>query len=537
MTRIFDIPLYPYERHPDQDAIQIVRHPVVVVGAGPVGLVVAIDLAQQDVPVVVLDDNEKVSAGSRAVSYAKRPLEILDRLGCAGPVLDRGVAWSISKLFVGDQLIHEFDLLPEDGHAHPAFVNLQQYALEEALVARLRALQAEGRKIDLRGGNKVSAIASHEDHVTLEIDTPEASYNIEADWLVACDGAGSPIRRMMGIEFAGVDFEDHFLVVDVKAKTGFPAERRFWFDPPFNPGQSALLHKQPDDLWRIEFQIGHDIDREAELAPEAIDRRLRAMLGKEMTYELESASVYTFQSRRMEQFHKNRVVFAGDAAHQVPPFGARGANAGLQDADNLGWKLALVAKGQAPAALLDSYDVERIMGAEENMRHSTRATEFVTPKSEASRLFRDAVLDLAERHEFARPLVNSGRLSQPAIYDGSPINTPDALESAPARSRPGAPCPDAPIGDGFLLSRLGGGFVLLAIDTEAPETFEDGGIVATRLAVSARDDPSGALAARYLGDEPSAVYLIRPDQHVAARFADFDEDQIRFALRRATGKE
>jgi 3-(3-hydroxy-phenyl)propionate hydroxylase len=537
MSKISDVPLYPYERHPDQDALAIMRHPVVVVGAGPVGLTAAIDLALQDVPVVVLDNNERVSTGSRAVSYAKRPLEILDRLGCGAPVVARGIAWNIGRIFVSDRQIHEFDLLTEDGHANPAFVNLQQYYLEAVLVERLRMLQAEGRRIELRGGNKVSAIASHDGHVTLEIDTPEASYNIEADWLIACDGANSPIRRMMGIDFAGRAVEDNFLVIDVRMQTDFPAERRFWFDPPFNPGQSVLMHKQPDNLWRIEFQIGRGIDRDAELAPEAIDRRLRAMLGKQVSYELELASIYSFECRRMERFHQNRVIFAGDSAHQVAPFGARGANSGIQDADNLGWKLALVLNGKAPEALLDSYDAERILGADDNIRHSTQATEFIAPKSEMSLLFRDAVLDLARQHDFARPLVNSGRLSLPAVYDGSPINTPDALEGGPARSRPGAPCPDAPVGDGFLLSLLGGGFTLLTIDTDAPATVEEDGITATRLALSAGDDATGALAARYLGAAPTAVYLIRPDQHVAARFADYDEHQIRFAIRRATGKE
>lgn len=537
MTRIIDVPLYPYQRNRDQDAIRIARHPVVVVGAGPVGLAMAIDLAQQDVPVVVLDNNEKVSVGSRAVSYAKRPLEILDRLGCGAPIVEQGVAWNIGKVFFADRQINAFDLLPEDGHGRPAFVNLPQYRLEATLVERLHALQAEGKPVQLRGGNKVSAIASHDDHVTLEIDTPEAAYNIEADWLIACDGAGSPIRRMMGIDFAGRAFEDNFLIVDVVMQADFPSERWFWFDPPFHRGQSVLLHKQPDDLWRIEFQIGRDIDREAELAPEAIDKRLRAMLGKEVTYSLEWASIYNFECRRMQKFQQNRVIFAGDSAHQVAPFGARGANAGLQDVDNLGWKLALVLNGSAPATLLESYDFERILGADENIRHSSRSTEFITPKSEMSLLFRDAVLDLAETHEFTRPLVNSGRLSLPAVYDGSPINTPDALADGPERSRPGAPCPDAPVGDGFLLSMLGGGFTLLTIDTDAPETVEEDGITVTRLALSAGDDPTGALTARYLGAAPTAVYLIRPDQHVAARFADYDEDQIRFAIRRATGKE
>ncbi|GGD38659.1 FAD-dependent oxidoreductase [Sinisalibacter lacisalsi] len=536
MNKIFEVPLYPYERSPDQDANEAVRHPVVIVGAGPVGLGAAIDLAQSGVPVLVLDDNDRVSFGSRAICFAKRPLEILDRLGCGERMVEKGVEWELGKVFFDERQIYEFNLLPEKGHRRPAFINLQQYYFEEYMIDRLRELQAEGAPIELRGGNKVAAIGNHSDHVKMEIDTPDGPYELEADWLIACDGAGSPIRRMLGMEFVGQVFEDNFLIADVIMEADFPTERWFWFDPPFNRGQSALLHKQPDNVWRIDFQIGWDIDREAELKPENIDRRLKEMLGEDVAYELEWSSIYTFQCRRMERFLEGRVIFAGDAAHQVSPFGARGANSGLQDADNLAWKLKLVIEDKAPESLLRSYDAERVYGADENILNSTRSTDFITPKSDTSRIFRDAVLDLAEHHEFARPFVNSGRLSVPCTYDGSPLNTPDALDG-PARARPGSPCPDAPLGKGYLLDRLGGQFTLLTIDAEAPDQIEEDGITATRLALSAKDDPTGALAARYLGDAASAVYLIRPDQHVAARFPEYDEAQVRQALRRATGKE
>ncbi|HHS94051.1 MAG TPA: FAD-dependent oxidoreductase, partial [Rhodobacterales bacterium] len=505
--------------------------------AGPVGLALAIDLAQADVPVVVLDDNEKVSTGSRAICFAQRPLEILDRLGCGEAMVDKGVEWDVGKVFFDERQVYEFDLQPEGGHARPAFVNLQQYHFEAYLVERVRALQAAGKPIEIRGANKVAAIGNHGDRAHIEIETPEGPYELAADWLVACDGANSPTRRMLGLDFVGKVFEDNFLIADVIMEADFPTERWFWFDPPFNRGQSALLHKQPDNVWRIDFQIGWDIDRDEELKPENIDKRLRAMLGEEIAYSLEWSSIYTFQSRRMERFHQGRVIFAGDAAHQVSPFGARGANSGLQDGDNLAWKLKLILEGASPESLLESYDYERILGADENILASTRSTEFITPKSDMSRILRDAVLSLAEQHEFARPLVNSGRLSVPAVYDGSPLNTPDGLEGGPARTRPGAPCPDAPLGEGFLLQRLGNAFTLLTIDAEAPDDLEVDGIALNRLALSASDDATGALAARYLGSAPGAVYLIRPDQHVAARFNDYNEDLIRFAVRRATGKE
>ena len=536
MNRIFETPLYAYRRSPDQDAAGPVRRPVVVVGAGPVGLAAAIDLALNDVPVVVLDDNDKVSFGSRAICFAKRPLEILDRLGCGAPMVEKGVTWNLGKVYFGERRVYGFNLLPEEGHKRPAFINLQQYHFEKYLVDRVRELEAEGRPIEIRGRNRVTAVEPGVDRVRLDVETPDGPYRLEADWLVACDGAGSPVRAMMGLDFVGRVFEDNFLIADVRMEADFPTERWFWFDPPFNKGQSALLHKQPDGIWRIDLQLGWDIDKDREKKPENVIPRLKAMLGEEARFELEWVSIYTFQCRRMERFRHGRVVFAGDAAHQVSPFGARGANSGLQDTDNLVWKLKLVLDGLAPESLLDSYDDERLHGADENIRNSTRSTDFITPKSETSRLFRDAVLDLSESFAFARPLVNSGRLSVPCTYDGSPLNGPDA-DDMPARTRPGSPAVDAPVAGGWLLDRLGGGFQLLTIDRDAPDRLDIDGVEIARVALASDDDPSGALSERYLGAASGAVYLMRPDQHVAARWLAFDEGAVRAALKRAVGWE
>jgi len=531
MTKIFETPLYAYRRSPDQDASPTARHPVVVIGAGPIGLAAAIDLAQQDIPVVVLDDNNRVSFGSRAICFAKRPLEILDRLGCGEPMVEKGVLWDTGRVFFDEAEAYSFNLLAEEGHKNPAFINLQQYHFEAYLVDRLRALEAEGKPVELRGGNKVTALADNGDHVRLEVDTPEGSYLLEADWLIAADGANSPTRRMLGHDFEGRVFEDNFLIADVIMEADFPAERWFWFDPPFNRGQSALLHKQPDNVWRIDLQLGWDIDREKEMKPENVIPRLKAMLGEDAKFELEWVSIYTFQCRRMERFRFGRTLFAGDAAHQVSPFGARGANSGLQDTDNLIWKLKLVLEGKAPESLLDSYSDERVYGADENILNSTRSTDFITPKSEQSRLFRDAVLTLAQDHDFARPLVNSGRLSVPCTYDGSRLNGPD-VALLPADTRPGAPLKDADTGDGWLLGKTGDRFQLLCFNVEAPELIEAGDIKIERLSLPANGD----LRTRYLGDADSAVYLIRPDQHIAARWLAFDEAKVKAALDTAIGK-
>ncbi|MCF6273203.1 MAG: FAD-dependent oxidoreductase [Rhodobacteraceae bacterium] len=531
MGKIFNTPLYPYQRSEDQDPGPATRHKVIIIGAGPVGLAAAIDLAQQDIPVLVLDDNDRVSFGSRAICFAKRPLEILDRLGCGEPMVARGVAWDTGRVFFDKDEAYSFNLLPETDHKNPAFINLQQYTFEEKLVERVRALQEQGKPIELRGKNKVTALADNGGHVRLEVDTPEGSYLLETDWLIACDGATSPTRRMLGHDFEGRVFEDNFLIVDVIMQADFPAERWFWFDPPFNRGQSALLHKQPDNVWRIDFQIGQDIDREAELEPENIHRRLRAMLGKDAEFELEWASIYTFQCRRMERFRYGRTLFAGDAAHQVSPFGARGANSGLQDTDNLVWKLKLVIEGKAGEDLLDTYSDERIYGADENILNSTRSTDFITPKTEISRIFRDAVLTLAKEHEFARPLVNSGRLSVPCTYDDSKLNGPD-MEQLPRATRPGAPLKDADTGTGWLLDQTGNDFQLLGINADVPETLEVGGITIKGFQLS----PTESLKTCYLGDARAAVYLIRPDQHVVARWLAYSKSATIAALRQATGK-
>ena len=441
--------LYPYERSADQDAETPVRHPVVVMGGGPIGVAIALDLGLQGIPVVVLDDHEGVGQGSRAICFAKRSLEIADRYGCAAPMLDKGVVWNLGKVFHRDRKVFEFNLLPEEGHKFPAFINLQQPYFEKFLVERVRAAQADGAPIEIRGKTRVETVDVRGDHVVLDMDTPEGPYRIEADWLIGCDGASSPLRAMLDLEFTGKVFQDSFLIADIRMPGGsFPTERWFWFEPPHGSGASTLLHKQPDDIWRVDFQIGWDVDRKEELKEENIRRRLDAMLG-DVDYDLVWSSIYTFQCKRMEAFRHGRVLFAGDSAHQVSPFGARGANSGMQDVDNLGWKLGLVLKGLAPEALLDSYHEERAHGADENILNSTRATDFITPKSPVSHLFRNAVLDLAAEHPFARPLVNSGRLSVPCTYDGLSLNGPDALPGGPSRTRVGSACPDAPVGDGY----------------------------------------------------------------------------------------
>jgi 3-(3-hydroxy-phenyl)propionate hydroxylase len=537
----FEAREFAYRRSADQQAAQPARHPVVVVGAGPVGLSLAVDLAQRGVPVVLLDNDHRLSSGSRAICFAKRTLEIFDRLGCAQPMVERGVSWKVGKVYLRDEPIYRFDLLPEAGHERPAFINLQQYYVEGFLAERALQLPL----LDLRWKNTVVGIQPLEEGAVLEVDTPDGPYRLQADHVVACDGSRSPLRALLGLEAKGRIFRDRFLIADLAMDApDFPTERRFWFDPPFHPGQSVLMHKQADGVWRVDFQLGWDADPEQERRPERIAPRVKALLASigaaSLSFELRWASVYTFACQRMEKFRHGRVLFAGDAAHGVSPFGARGANSGVQDADNLGWKLALVLRGQAPDSLLDSYASEREFAADENILNSTRATDFITPKSAASRLFRDATLALAREHPFARQLVNTGRLSVPATLTDSPLNTPD-IDRFAAAMCPGAPAADAPLQRegqrSWLLRELGEGFTLLIFGTAPPWARAlPLNVLAVADAVDGAGwvDAEGWCAKRY-DAQPGTAYLLRPDQHVCARWRQADEAAVRAAWTRARG--
>jgi 3-(3-hydroxy-phenyl)propionate hydroxylase len=555
VLQTYSWPRYEARRAPELGASDVRRVPLVVVGAGPVGLSAAIDAAQRGLPVIVLDDDNTVSVGSRGVCYAKRTLEIFDRLGVGQRVVDKGVTWNVGRTFHGDREVFRFDLLPEAGHHRPGMVNLQQYHLEQYLVERAMALPA----IDLRWQHRLAQVVPDADGVTLAVETAEGPYALRTDWLIAADGTRSTVRRQMGLDIEGKVFQDRFLIADVVLDgEPFPlerTERRFWFAPKFHAGESALMHRQADNVWRLDFQLGWDTDPEAEKDPERVRARVCDALDQQgyghIGFELEWVSVYTFQCRRMAEFRHGHVLFAGDSAHQVSPFGARGANSGVQDTDNLMWKLERVIAGRSPEALLDSYSRERTAAADENLLNSTRSTDFMTPKSRAARVLRDAVLSLAAEVPAGRALVNSGRLSVPTWLTDSPLNTPD-VDAFDGWMVPGAPMDDAPVrgphGDGWLLdaaSEVGApnGFVLLHFSRPSQATRDvaaASGVAVLSLLEAAEPTPGAwhdahGLAARRYDARPGTCYLIRPDQHVAARWRRFDAGAMRAALARATG--
>ncbi len=560
---IENIPVYKtktYVKAPELSAKKPAHQQVVIVGAGPIGLAMALDLARRGHDVLVLTELEFIAHCSKAICFAKQALDILDRLGVGERLIDKGVIWNVGKVFHadGDEPIHQFDMLPVKDQKNPGFINIQQYYLEDYLCDALEAMD----NVDIRWGHKVSDIISGDDDSLLTVETPDGSYQLLADFVLACDGSNSTVRTLLGLDFEGQVFEDNFLIADVRFKQARPSERWFWFDPPFNPGKSALLHKQPDDVWRMDFQLGWDIDREAAVKPENVEPYIRGMLGEDIDFEKEWYSVYTFRCCRMRRFLHGRVVFLGDSAHLVSPFGARGANSGFADVDNLGWKLDLILNGQADLQLLETYNQERTAAADINIAHSTRATDFITPKNAASHDFRNGLLELAATCPFARETINSGRL-----YTAAPYEQPDAVRSGEGvwpQAGPLSPVPGAMALDGpltingrnvWLFDLLGDTFSLLYFGhdqqtLEQLRAFETAGGNNTHAVQvlqiqdqngngkahdSALIDANGLLRQRY-DAQAESIYLLRPDRYVAARFQGAREADITAALRAATGQ-
>ena len=499
------------------------RRRVVIVGAGPVGLTLALDLGQRGHDVLLLSRLDFVAAGSKAICFAKRSLEIWDRLGVADVMLDTGVVWNVGKVFWGNRPgpIYQFDLLPDKYQRFPAFINLQQYHVESRLIDALGAFP----NVELRWGHRVEGVDQRPEGAQLSVASEAGSYAIECDWLIACDGCKSTVRSSLGLDFEGRIFEDNFLIADIRMKADFPSERWFWFDPPFNRHQSALLHKQPDDIWRLDFQLGWEIDREASVRPENVEPLVRGLLGPDIAFEREWYSVYTFQCRRMSRFVHGRIIFAGDSAHVVSPFGARGCNGGLADVENLGWKLDLVLCNESPEALIESYNDEAVVAADVNIGHSSRATDFMSPKTPAARALRDAVLDLAAEHEFARGFVNSGRLSSAVSYTDTGLSTLDRSDERWNGLPPGTPALDVPVGSGWLFEGREKGFML--VGHHAPDF--------PGLPIAHIED-SNKLAIERYDLEPGSVYLVRPDRYVAARWRSPSRGAIDAAHDMATGR-
>jgi 3-(3-hydroxy-phenyl)propionate hydroxylase len=520
------LPKYEFRRPPELAGGASPLYPVAIVGAGLAGLVSALELASRGVRCVLLDDDDTVGAqglSSRGICHAKRSLEIYDRFGVAERIRAKGVTWNEGDVYVRDERIYTFNLQPEQDQKFPAFVNLQQFYVEQYLVEAL----ARAAPDCLRWKSRVAGVEQHADCVALEVETPAGRYALRAQYVVAADGAHSVLRERLGArDEESALFDNIWCIADVKLAGTPGAVRRSYLDAPQNDGGAIWYHQMADGVWRTDWLITHYADPEAEATPERAKERLKKLLGPGTPFELVWVGPWRFRRRVLEKMQHGRVFFMGDAAAQHSPFGARGGNRAVQDANNLGWKLALVVQGKAPAALLDTYESERHFAARENVEVASRSAVFIAPETEGQRLVRDAFLALARRHEWARPMVNVGRLSVASVYAHSPLNAERGAFAA-ALAQPGAAAPDGRFGAGHFVERLQGGFTVAYFGAEGPTVAESQALQVPR-------NGHEALFARF-GVEAEATYVFRPDGHVLARCTGIDAAFANAAIDRVLG--
>lgn len=537
----YELPVYPFTPPPELQGGQAQRYPIVIVGAGPAGLTLACDLAQRGVRSVLIDDDQTVGvrgASSRGICYAQKTLELMDRLGICDRIVDKGVAWSFGRTFSGDEEVYSFNLQNQSVSRQPPFVNLQQFYIEWFLVDRIQALGLT----DLRWLSRVSDVQQQTDHVVLQVQTPQGSYRLEADHLIDATGANSPIRQQLGLETHASRSTDRWCITDVRFKKPLPVERWTWVDAPFNNGRAVWQHLMADDVWRMDYQMSEEMDPEVISRPDVAGERIRAQLGDDVEFEFVWIGPYQYRDHLLDNFRHGRIFFIGDSAHVVSPFGARGGNTGIQDAFNLGWKLALVTTGQAPESLLESYSAERQPAAADNLRVTSRSARFLAPRSHAEQVLRRAVLKLAHRHAFARPLVNTGRMSVANDYPASPW-LPQGSRTVQNLTLQDAAGQSHGLMD---LLRTGTRFVGLWFSPSPDEAQracrELAAFPLDLLAIGhsdvlpARQDPEGVLA-RHLGLDPAAcagtLCLIRPDAYLAVTVPACTAAQLQQAMQTA----
>ncbi|MGO4392710.1 FAD-dependent oxidoreductase [Variovorax sp. M-6] len=516
----YELPSWPFVPPPELDSDAVVRHPIVIVGAGPAGLTLACDLARRGVRAVLLDEDDTVGvrgASSRGICYAQKSLEIFERLGICERIADKGITWSFGRTFSDEQEVYNFNLKTDSVSAQPPFINLQQFYVEWFLVDRILELGLT----DLRWKNRVAHVTPLDGGVRVAVETPAGNYTIEADHLIDATGANSPIRTQLGIDAHPSRSTDRWCISDVRFKKPLPTERWTWVDAPFNEGRAVWQHLMGDGVWRIDYQMPEDCDTAHISKPEVAGARLREQLGPGVEFEFVWIGPYGYRDHLLDRFRHGRILFIGDSAHVVSPFGARGGNSGIQDAANLGWKLALVAQGQAGDRLLDTYDAERRPAAAENLRVTSRSARFLAPRTPAEHTLRRAVVALASRHAFARGLVNTGRMSVANDYPAAP-HLPEgarSVQNLPLRHADGRPT--------TLMQLLAEGTQCLGLwfaptRAQAEALADVAASLPLRLVAVGGDSDLGTLQpddtlARQLGiAAPGDLCLVRPDAYRAA---------------------
>jgi len=553
VSSYFKYEVYPFVRPPEMDGVLPSPHPVVIVGAGPAGLVLAIQLALHGAKPVLVEAEAQVSGGSRALALTKRSMEIIALCGAAPRFLAEAITWDSGRSFYKNRVVHELELPGSPDDKFAPMTNLAQCAMEKVLVDRARELG-----IDIRFQTRLAAMQVRGDGVRLTLDTPQGEYLLDADWVVGCDGARSSVRRLQGLRFEGTSYESRFVIADFNIDLDEAPGRRCYFEPPWLPGHTALMHKAPKGVWRLDYQVPADVSDEEALDPERIRSHIEAHLayiGVDKPWTFEWTTLYKPNALTLASYNHGRVLYCGDAAHLLPVFGVRGMNTGVQDAVNLGWKLAAVAAGRAAPQLLDTYTSERVADARQICLEASRSTRMVAPPTRGFRLMQQAVLSLSLNHAFTRPLLH-WRTSRPIDYNDSPLTWSDPTESAfDAGPRPGAPVRNVRLhadgGGAWLLDAFGPCFQVLVFgdDAQAWSAARDDVAaaraqgVAVRLLAVRRDgatvagadavlqDPRGRAHALWDATD-GAVYVLRPDQHVLARWKAGGDTRVGDVLER-----
>ncbi|HET9474908.1 MAG TPA: FAD-dependent oxidoreductase [Steroidobacteraceae bacterium] len=530
----YGLPEYPFHMPPELAGNAAPRYPVAIVGAGLTGLTAACALADLGIDVVLLDDDKTVGvrgASSRGVCYSQKSLEIFARLGIYARIREKGVSWSVGRSYAGDEQICCFDLEGFDlatgaqasSSAQPSFINLQQFYVESFLVERARQMPA----LDLRWQSRVEACEQDQECVRLEVQTPAGNYSLRAEWVVDCSGAHSSLRAEAPGKSARTD--DRWLICDVFFEKPPPHERRTWISAPFNQGRAAWQHVMADNICRVDYQLGPQCDLLQAASEAAIRERLRRQFGPQASFQVVWVGAWTYRSECLTQFRDRRVLHAGDAAHVMSPFGGRGGNSGIQDADNLAWKLAMVLNGKADAALLDTYCEERRPAALENIRISDRTTRFLHPPAPAERIYRDVVVALARKHGFAQSLVNTGRMTLPSVYTHSRLN----VGTGGGRSVPNFPVvlADGRRGDLAQLLRWADGNFIAVVRNPGRRHHALERRHPVRI-VAADQLEAGFATLVAAANEPAAqAVILRPDSYCAGGLAPNDAAALDDALR------
>ncbi len=513
----YRLPVYAYRTPPELERKGPGEYPVIIAGGGLGGLTCALELGSRGIRTIMLDEDNTVGAAglsSRGICYARHTLEILDRFGVAQRILDKGITWNEGDVYRGNRQLYRFNLQPAADHKFPAFVNLQQFYVEQYLVEKLPDFQC----VDLRWQNKVLDVRPAKEFMEVDVETPDGRYTARCRYLIGADGAHSTVREKTGAKDAEFAlFENAWCIADVRMGPSTEAVRKAYLDHPENAGGAIWYHQMADGIWRTDWLIGHYPDPDAEAEPERARERLRKLLGPHVEFELVWVGAWRFRKRYLEKLRHGRVFFMGDAAAQHSPFGARGGNRAVQDANNLAWKLALVLEGKASPALLDTYDAERHQAAREAVEIASRSAIFIGPETPGQRLVRDAILDLAEHDPAARSLVNVGRLSEPCFYANTPLGA-ERGEFTSALAAPGACAHDGNVeGVGWFVDALQGEFTVVYFGGDAAPVRTS--VQCATRSVLRRD--AVALFAHY-GVTDRATYIFRPDGHVLARCEGLD---------------